>query len=35
MRVMHDDCPSIPVSRLRALGEVTEAMRSVRVKIAG
>jgi hypothetical protein len=30
-----DDCPSISVSRLRALGEVTEAMGSVRVEIAG
>jgi hypothetical protein len=30
-----DDCPSISVSRLRALGEVTEDMARVRVTIAG
>jgi hypothetical protein len=30
-----DDCPSISVSRLRATGEVTEAMARVRVTIAG
>jgi hypothetical protein len=35
MRVTQDDCPSISVSRLRALGEVTEGMGSVRVAIAG
>jgi hypothetical protein len=35
MRLTQDDCPSISVSRLRALGEVTEAMRSVHVTIAG
>jgi hypothetical protein len=35
MRLTQDDCPSISVSRLRALGEVTEDMGSVRVEIAG
>jgi hypothetical protein len=35
MRLTQDDCPSISVSRLRALGEVTEGMGSVRVVIAG
>ena len=35
MRLTQDDCSSISVSRLRALGVVTEAMRSVRVTIAG
>ena len=30
-----DDCPSVSVSRLRALGEVTEDMSRVRVTIAG
>jgi hypothetical protein len=33
MRPTQDDCPSISVSRLRALGEVTEEMGSVRVTI--
>jgi hypothetical protein len=35
MRLTQDDCSSISVSRLRALGVVTEAMRSVSVTIAG
>ena len=35
MRPTQDDCPSICVSRLRALGEVTEDMARVRVAIAG
>ena len=35
MRLTQDDCPSISVSRLRALGEVTEEMARVRVTIAG
>jgi hypothetical protein len=35
MWLTQDDCPSISVSRLRALGAVTEDMRSVRVAIAG
>jgi hypothetical protein len=35
VRVTQDDCPSISVSRLRALGEVTEDMAQVRVAIAG
>jgi hypothetical protein len=35
MRLTQDDCPSISVSRLRARGEVTENMGSVRVEIAG
>jgi hypothetical protein len=35
LRLTQDDCPSICVSRLRALGEVTAAMQSVRVTIAG
>jgi hypothetical protein len=35
MRLTQDDCPSISVSRLRALGAVTEDMGSVRVEIAG
>jgi hypothetical protein len=35
MRLTRDDCPSISVSRLRALGEVTEEMARVRVTIAG
>jgi hypothetical protein len=35
VRVTQDDCPSISVSRLRALGEVTEDMGSVHVAIAG
>ena len=30
-----DDCPSVSVSRMRALGEVTEDMARVRVTIAG
>ena len=34
-RVTQDDCPSISVARMRALGEVTEAMARVRVTIAG
>lgn len=34
-RLTQDDCASISVSRLRATGEVTEAMASVRVTIAG
>jgi hypothetical protein len=35
MREFQDDCPSVSVSRLRALGEVREDMGSVRVTIAG
>jgi hypothetical protein len=35
MWLTQDDCPSISVSRLRALGEVTEDMGSVRIAIAG
>jgi hypothetical protein len=35
MRLTQDDCPSISVSRMRALGEVTDALGSVRVTIAG
>jgi hypothetical protein len=34
-RLTQDDCPSISVARMRALGEVTEAMAWVRVTIAG
>ena len=33
MRFTQDDCPSVSVSRLRALGAVTEDMASVRVTI--
>jgi hypothetical protein len=35
VRLTQDDCPSISVSRMRALGEVTEDMARVRVAIAG
>ena len=35
MRLTQDDCPSVSVSRMRALGEVTEDMARVRVTIAG
>ncbi len=35
MRLTQDDCLAISVSRLRALGEVTEDMARVRVTIAG
>jgi hypothetical protein len=35
VRGTQDDCPSISVSRMRALGEVTEGMGSVHVAIAG
>jgi hypothetical protein len=35
MRLTQDDCPSVSVSRLRALGEVREDMARVRVTIAG
>jgi hypothetical protein len=35
MRLTQDDCPSISVSRLRALGEVTEDMARVRVTLSG
>jgi hypothetical protein len=35
MRLTQDDCLAISVSRLRALGEVTEAMERARVEIAG
>ena len=35
MRLTQDDCPSVSVSRMRALGEVTEDMAKVNVTIAG
>ena len=35
MRLTQDDCPSVSVSRMRALGEVREDMTRVRVTIAG
>ena len=35
MILTQDDCPSISVSRMRALGEVTEEMARVRVTVAG
>ena len=35
MRLTQDDCPSVSVSRMRALGEVREDMARVRVTIAG
>jgi hypothetical protein len=35
MRLTQEDCPSISVSRLRAVGAVTAGMASVRVTIAG
>ena len=35
MRLAQEDCPSVSVSRMRALGEVSEAMARVRVTIAG
>jgi hypothetical protein len=35
MVLTQDDCPSISVSRLRALGAVAEGMGSVRVTISG
>jgi hypothetical protein len=35
MGLTQDDCLAVSVSRLRALGEVTEAMERVRVTIAG
>ena len=34
-RQFQDDCPSVSVSRMRALGEVREGMDSVKVTIAG
>ena len=33
MRLTQDDCPSVSVSRMRALGEVREDMSRVRVTI--
>jgi hypothetical protein len=35
MRLTQDDCPSVSVSRMRALGEVREDMSRVRVTIGG